>query len=188
VKEYHASKSNALLKYAEPIILLSEPLSLGNFRGELNENYGELVFSAFSTFEEQANAHNIPEKVIRFSKYALAAYVDECVLSSEWSGKIQWKQSPLQLQFFNEHLAGEHFFDRLLYLRKSLSKYIDVLEIYYVCLTLGFEGRYRSGDLEALEILKVDIWKEIVDVRHGFEKKLVSDLILDSEGEHSEAD
>jgi type VI secretion system protein ImpK len=59
----------------------------------------------------------------------------------------------LQLQFFNESLAGEGFFTRLQQIRRD-GRRPDVLRVYYQCLLLGFQGKYaiRGGDLELMRL------------------------------------
>jgi type VI secretion system protein ImpK len=59
----------------------------------------------------------------------------------------------LQAELFGNQLAGEIFFQEL---QKTLSRNdsqetADLLEVYYLCLLLGFKGRYAAGgDLRAI--------------------------------------
>jgi len=65
-----------------------------------------------------------------------------------------WAGSPLQLQYFNEFSAGEEFYNKLEGLRNSDDpKKLDVLEVYYLCLALGFKGKY--ADLKGMDKIKV---------------------------------
>jgi len=73
--------------------------------------------------------------------YALAAFIDEQILRSQWSGRQQWMAQPLQLLFFNENTAGEGFFDRLNILQQVPGKE-HIVQIYYLCLALGFQGKF----------------------------------------------
>src|SRR5262245_60393242 len=79
------------------------------------------------------------------ARYALVAFLDETMaaVSDSWS--------PLQLDLFNELSAGEGFYDRIETMRAA--KNVDALEIYYLCLALGFQGKHR--DLAGLERKKV---------------------------------
>src|SRR3546814_13349761 len=54
-----------------------------------------------------------------------------------------WECNPLQLRLFGEHLAGEHFFDRLDQLRARGAPRLPSLEVYHYSLLLGLEGKYR---------------------------------------------
>jgi type VI secretion system protein ImpK len=65
-----------------------------------------------------------------------------------------WGSRPLQMQYFNENLAGENFFARLEALRRDRRR-VDVLRVYYLCLLFGFQGRYaiRGGEMELIKII-----------------------------------
>ena len=73
-----------------------------------------------------------------------------------------WECNPLQLRLFGEHLAGEHFFDRLEQLRAQGAPRLPSLEVYHYCLLLGFEGKYRLEGPEKLGYLIARLGDEIV--------------------------
>src|SRR3954470_3436649 len=81
------------------------------------------------------------------AKYAIVAFLDEQLLRAPWSGRQEWMLEPLQLIYFNENTAGEGFFTRLEALEHDPSR-VHVLEIYFLCLALGFMGKYavRGGE------------------------------------------
>jgi type VI secretion system protein ImpK len=111
----------------------------------------------FRTLESRARQTEVPEPNVALAKYAIVAYVDEMILMSDWAAvKEVWQGRPLQLEYFNEFAAGEEFFKKLDTLRNTEDrKKIDVLEVYYTCLTLGFKGMYN--DLQGMEKLKTMI-------------------------------
>lgn len=96
------------------------------------------------------------------SKYAFCAAVDEAMLGQPSSLREQWERNPLQLRLFGEHLAGEHFFDRLEELRAQGAPRLASLEVYHYCLLLGFEGKYRLEGPEKLGYLIARLGDEIV--------------------------
>ncbi len=85
------------------------------------------------------------------ARFAVFAWVDEVILSSQWSGRQQWMREQLQRQYYKTADAGELFFDRL----NSVGPHQrDVREVYYLCLALGFSGQYcNEGDDFLLEQL-----------------------------------
>ena len=115
--------------------------------------------------ERKAFEYKIPMQIIKEAKYALSSYIDEIVLTSNWPGRLEWMSKPLQLEFFGEHVGGEGFFRRLQNLRQQGEQYVDLLEVYYVCLQLGFEGVYRMRGLEQLMALQVDLRSQIESYR-----------------------
>ena len=97
-----------------------------------------------------ARAARVPEAEIAEARYALVAFIDEQILKSSWPGKVEWMNQPLQLTLYREVTAGENFFARM----RALLNYGGhelALEIYYLCLALGFRGAYGvSGNAAAL--------------------------------------
>ncbi|HEX9106884.1 MAG TPA: DotU family type IV/VI secretion system protein, partial [Longimicrobiales bacterium] len=59
----------------------------------------------------------------------------------------QWPRQPLQEEVFGDHMAGETFFRHLqeLLARPDSGELADVLEVYLLCMLLGFRGRYAGG-------------------------------------------
>ena len=87
----------------------------------------------------------IPKRDLEDAHYAIVAFIDEQLFRSSWSGRQQWMLEPLQLTYFNENTAGDGFFQRVEALEKERP---HVLQIYYLCLALGFQGKYavKNGD------------------------------------------
>jgi type VI secretion system protein ImpK len=86
-----------------------------------------------------------PENV-RLVIFAMVAFADEMILSSTLPFRSAWSDQPLQLTYFNENAAGEEFFTRLENARRKRDVAVDdVLESYYLCLSLGFKGRYGGS-------------------------------------------
>lgn len=86
------------------------------------------------------------------AKFAIFAWIDEVILSSAWNQKEQWQRQQLQRTHFQTTDAGELFFERLNTLGPHQS---NVREVYYLCLAMGFSGRYvHEGDDFLLEQLK----------------------------------
>jgi len=98
----------------------------------------------------QGRAANLPDVELAEARYALVAFIDEQVLKSTWPGRTEWMNQPLQLISYREYTAGENFFVRLRSLIQSGSRPL-ALEIYYLCLALGFRGAYGvSGETSAI--------------------------------------
>ena len=78
------------------------------------------------------------------ARFAVCAWVDEALLSSNWPGKVEWQRDSLQRKYFQTSDAGEEFFDRLNRLGQQQR---DAREMYFLCLAMGFKGRYhQDGD------------------------------------------
>ncbi len=156
---------NPLLECGETIFCLMAVFIRGDRGAALALDYREKILSGFDIMERMAFERQIGSLVLKDAKYALAAYIDEVVLNSAWPGRTQWMSRPLQLELFGDHLAGEGFFDRLTLLRQGGEANLDLLELYYVCLQLGFEGIYKIRGLEQLMALQVDLRSQIEGYR-----------------------
>jgi type VI secretion system protein ImpK len=95
----------------------------------------------FDQMSRRCREVGIPEEDFTEAKYAIAAFIDEQVLRADWPGRNQWLARPLQFVFFNENTAGEGFFSHMQALQAQTHR-AHVLEIYYLCLALGFQGQY----------------------------------------------
>lgn len=88
---------------------------------------------------------------IRMATLAAVAFLDESVLNSNNSVFSSWHSMPLQEEMFGHHVAGETFFENLekLMARPDSHDVADVLEVYVICLALGYKGRYGLSGPEA---------------------------------------
>ncbi len=88
------------------------------------------------------------EDILEMS-YAIVALADEVAVYHGSPALRQfWLSRPLQLILFQENIAGENFFLRLEALRQDPRR-IEVVRVYYMCLVLGFQGKYRIAGGEA---------------------------------------
>lgn len=105
----------------------------------------------FSSMSQRGRQAGISDLDLRDATYAIAALMDEQLLRSSWNGRTAWMAQPLQLTYFNENTAGEGFYQRLDALQHTPGKE-HLVQIYYLCLALGFRGRYAVagvGDVQA---------------------------------------
>lgn len=132
-----------LLAFALQLKRSSDPGDAEVLRQKIDEQ--------FRALETKARQADIPQDDVQQAKYAIAAFIDEMILTSSWPLKDSWADKPLQLAYFNDFAAGEEFYNRIDALRGA--KKNAVLEVYYLCLALGFRGKYV--DLQGMEKKKV---------------------------------
>lgn len=103
--------------------------------------------------QESFNDSTFSQEDYDLARFAIFAWIDEAILNSSWKEKHQWQGEQLQRIYYQTADAGEIFFDRLNTLGLHQR---DVREIYYLCLSIGFTGRYcHEGDEYLLEQLKI---------------------------------
>ena len=84
------------------------------------------------------------------ARYALVAALDEAIQGSGWPARMSWAAQPLQVQLYGDRNAGEGFFTRL---RAVEARSRELTEVYFLCLALGFRGRYALLAGRELETL-----------------------------------
>jgi len=101
------------------------------------------------TFQNAAKSQGYGSEHILVSRYALCATLDDLIKNTRWGGQGQWDQYSLLTAFHPDTVNPDRFFVILERIIKEPALYIDILELMYVCLSLGFEGPYRSATTPA---------------------------------------
>ena len=110
--------------------------------------------SALRDVRREATAIGHSPEDINDTEFAVVAFLDEVILTSDDPARHAWAKKTLNVEMFGEAVAGEVFFDRLESFRKRTDSpgLADLLEAYLLCLLLGFEGRYAGmkGEIHAI--------------------------------------
>jgi type VI secretion system protein ImpK len=93
-------------------------------------------------FEAAARAAGVPRLKIVTARYLLCSFIDEAIAATPWGWT--WNESTLLHEFHDERWGGDKAFKLLERMGEDVAANADVLELFYVCLALGFEGRYRG--------------------------------------------
>lgn len=165
---------NILLELSSPILQMAALFHIDDHGAGLPHDYGERIKDTLQDFERQAIKKQISLFEVQCAKYALVAFIDEAILDSAWPMRSFWLGQPLQLQYFGEYLAGEGFFHKLSEMRQMGGRHINLLELYYVCLQLGFEGRYRIHGAEKLSDLQNNLQSQIRIIRGDVDRRLAA--------------
>ncbi|MDG5814735.1 type IVB secretion system protein IcmH/DotU [Chitinispirillales bacterium ANBcel5] len=111
----------------------------------------KLIFYFITQFEKNCSAIGIAQQTTEAVKYALIALLDETVLSVPGEARDVWIVNPMQLEIYGDNIAGKEFYEKLDLLLQEPAKNLDALEVFYLCLSLGFEGKYKIGNAEERE-------------------------------------
>lgn len=116
--------------------------------------------------QEGRNRGYTPEDV-QLGTFAVVAFLDESVLSNHNPVLANWSRLPLQEELFGGHLAGETFFRNLRQIleRKDSNDVADLLEVYELCLLLGYKGKYGVGGAGELRSIVGAINDKVLRVR-----------------------
>ena len=131
-----------LIEAAAPLLQL-----LGRLRNTLRQpDPGELrerSVQQVRAFEQAARDGGVPMDQLRPAHYALCASLDDVVLNTPWGSSGAWATRSLVSTFHQEVRSGERFFVLLDQLKPNPGNFLPVLELMYLCLSLGFQGQYR---------------------------------------------
>lgn len=118
-------------------------------------------------FEGTAKALGVNAEHVLAARYCLCTVLDETAAQTPWGGNGAWSRNSLLVTFHNETWGGEKFFQLLAKLAQAPAQHVDILELMYYCICLGFEGRYRiiSNGQVQLENLRRRLLEIIVSQR-----------------------
>ena len=121
-------------------------------RADYREVSGE-IRSLIEQSQALSEAGGIAPEEFDQGRFMVCAWIDEALLASDWNQKQLWQREQLQRLYYSTTEAGVEAFDRLEALG---ARQRDVREVYSLCLSLGFKGRYiGEGDEFLLAQLKV---------------------------------
>lgn len=108
---------------------------------------------------DQAEGHLGGRSDWQLAKYALVSWIDEVLLDAPWEGHEWWNENVLEVELFNSRLANEQFYMQA---REASSfPQRDALEVFYVCVVLGFRGLYRDPYESAPLIEAMDLPRDL---------------------------
>lgn len=150
---------NPLLTAAVPLLtLIARIRAAGGVDGA---GFSKRVVGEVLGFEEKAAALGVPAELTRPVRFALCATLDDVVSNTPWTGGAPW--SMVLGTVLTEGADPNRFFDDLEKLRARPGTSADALEIMYLCLALGFEGRFRreSGGRGELNKVRDQLFRTI---------------------------
>lgn len=133
---------NPLVTMAAPLFTLMIALQQTKQYTDPQWFYRQLVHEV-KAFDSAALLQYSPE-FVTIARYILCAALDEMIQISHWGQTHDWNKRNLLSTFQQEQSANDRFFLILDHLTETPSQHIDMLEMIYLCLSLGFQGRYRE--------------------------------------------
>ncbi|KIH82857.1 type IVB secretion system protein IcmH/DotU [Pseudomonas batumici] len=139
-------------------------------RNESDRGLGALherLVLKLEAFEAQALRLELEASQVMSARYVLCTALDEAVMSAAAGQESHWSKMSLLSRFHNETFGGEKFFQLLERLLQDPVKHLSLLELMYLCLALGFEGKYRIANRgsQALDATRDSLYRQIRQVR-----------------------
>jgi type VI secretion system protein ImpK len=138
--------NNLALCFQEPLTAIVRVRS-GRQQVQDAETFRDQIRRALQGSMQEARTLGYPGEMVQSAVFAVVALLDESVLNLQNPVFSEWARRPLQEELFGGHNAGEVFFRNLngLLTRQDSPETADCLEVYCLCLLLGFKGRYALG-------------------------------------------
>ena len=125
-------------------------------------------------FENRLLQLGMTQEHTRMASYALCSLLDETILNTPWGAQSIWGQQSLLILFHKEAWGGEKFFQIVDHLVRQPAQNLNLLELCYLSLSLGFQGKFRisQNGLNELEQYRLELYQLIRRVRGDFETAL----------------
>ena len=160
------SGSNPIIAIANPILNMifqirtlvhnPDPSKLRNY-----------LIEEIKKFEARAKYEGVSQEHLAAARYCLCTVIDETAAQTPWGGGGVWAKYSLLVTFHNETWGGEKFFQILSKITQAPALHLDLIELMFYCISLGFEGRYKvvSNGQSQLEVLRRRLAEIIADNR-----------------------
>ncbi|MET0044949.1 MAG: type IVB secretion system protein IcmH/DotU, partial [Candidatus Thiodiazotropha sp. 6PLUC3] len=125
-------------------------------------------------FERKAQDLGVEQETVFWARYVLCTVTDELVLTTPWGNQSIWRDQSLLVTMHKEAWGGEKFFQLLQKLLQNPAKNLELLELMYICLTFGFEGRFRPlpDGYAQLQTLRDNLFRTLRNHRDEYEREL----------------
>lgn len=137
------------------------------------EVFRKRMKAALQEVEREASLAGYSANDVRDAEFAVVAFLDETILSSRDPKAEDWRKRPLNIELFGQAIAGDVFFDKLndIERRRDSPQLADLLEVFLLCLLLGFEGRFAPPLTGEISRIAERLRRRIESIR-GIDYKL----------------
>src|SRR3990167_6130301 len=164
---------NPLADTAAPLFSMLGKLKQLNTYRQLNKLQKELI-QEINVFHETAITLGYNSEYAAVCRYILCATVDDIILNTAWGGQNQWETYSLLKAFNQDTQHQDKFFIILERAIKEQILYIDMMELMYLCLSMGYKGQYRSTEHSQYQLEQItnNLYKHIQAYLGSFSRAL----------------
>lgn len=165
--------TSGLATAAAPLLVLMSQLRGLPTHADVNGLHQQVIIQV-QKFEADATSAGVSPAHVASARYVLCAALDETVLGTPWGNQSIWSTHTLLTTFHKETWGGEKFFQILDRLKQDPATNLDLLELLYLCLALGFEGKYKIQERGSTQLASIqdELYRFIRQYRGEFEKQL----------------
>lgn len=137
-------------------------------------NLQKKLIQEISLFQESIKHPSYNSEYLLVCRYIICATFDDIIANTTWGSQGQWEHYSLLAAFDQDPHHQQKFFTILERALKEPAHYIDLMELMFFCLSLGYKGQYRSTEYNQhqLEQITDNLYKHIRIFRGHFIKTL----------------
>lgn len=156
--------TNHLITAAMPLLLLT--IKLKATKNHKNPNkLRQQIINEIHQFEIRANNADYPARIVLAARYCICTALDEIVLCTTWGNQSDWAQHTLLSSIQKETWGGERFFIILNKMAETPKENLAILELLYLLLSLGYEGKYYNETKNMLDDIRQQLFQTITTQR-----------------------
>lgn len=162
LKSNDISDDNSYLSLAKPLFRQIDIL-LNTYEIKDITQIHTLLRKLNDDFVEHCAYLKLDNSQVMIARYLLCTFMDELICTTYWGKEHNWAHESLLNYYYKETYGGEKFFQLLTKMLPTPANNIHILELMYVCIALGFEGKYRihtKGKME-LDAIRDNLYKQI---------------------------
>ena len=161
-----SARTNLALAYQETLTSIVR-LKANRQTVSDERHFRQQFIQALKLASDDARSNGYSDHAVSLGRFAVVTFLDETVLNLNSPVFASWAGRPLQQEVSGEHIGGEVFFERLDYLMRQpdSAELADVLEVYLLCLTLGYTGKYSLSGRGELLALRQSVMSRIDRIR-----------------------
>jgi len=100
-----------------------------------------LTVTELDAFTKRVRNLGLEPKSVQLAHYILCAFIDDAVMSTPWGGQSQWSTQSLLVVYHKDARGGDRMFQFAEQMERDPNSEPRLIELLYLCLSLGFEGR-----------------------------------------------
>jgi type VI secretion system protein ImpK len=163
----------------QELLTVGERLRSNRQQVQDSASFRAQLWAGLRMAEDEARRQGYSSEDVELAVFAVVAFLDATILNLNSAVFADWARQPMQEERYGHHVAGEIFFQNLqkLLARSDSQELADLLEVYHLCLLLGFEGRYSLGGRGELRSIVAQTGEKLQRIRRtGVELALEASL------------
>ena len=151
----------------QELLTVGERLRTGRQPVNDSRSFRAQLLAALDASIEEGRKCGYTSEDVQLAAFAVVAFLDESILNLRAAIFAEWPKQPLQEERYGHHMAGEVFFQNLANLmgRNDTHDLADLLEVYYLCMLLGFAGRYSLGGRGEMYAIQQKLGEKVQRIR-----------------------